>query len=38
MRSSLKLAATVAAVCGAAVLAAAPAAAKCTRLGFSVND
>ena len=38
MRFSLKLAAAVAAVCGAAVLAAAPAAAKCKRLAFSVND
>lgn len=38
MRSSYKLAATAAAACGALVLAGLPAAAKCTRLGFSVND
>lgn len=38
MRSSLKLTAAIAAIGTAVVMTVAPAAAKCTRLGFSVND
>jgi hypothetical protein len=38
MRSSLKLTAAIGAMGTAVVMTVAPAAAKCTRLGFSVND